>query len=87
MINNALQNKILFRSLIKLKAHLTIVISRFQVIPNLVESLIQNERARIIIIESFASIRDLAIIIQRAGEILKQTRGINALSRIFKYQL
>jgi len=73
--------------LIKLKAHLTIVISRFQVIPNLVESLTQNDRARIIIVDSFASIRNLSIIIQRAGEILKQTRGINALSRTLRYQL
>jgi hypothetical protein len=79
-------NRHIYTSIILL-ANLTIVISRLQVIPNLVQSLTQEVRARSIIVRSLSSIRDLSITIQKAEEIVKQTKGINVLSRILKSQL
>lgn len=72
------------KNLSPIKVHLVIFISHLQVIPNLVKSLTQDVRARSIIIKSFAAIRDLSIIIQKAGEIVKQTKGINALYRTLR---
>ncbi len=79
-------NRHIYTSIILL-ANLTIVISRLQVIPNLVQSLTQEVRARSIIVRSLSSIRDLSITIQKAEEIVKQTKGNNVLSRILKSQL
>ncbi|CAF1501103.1 unnamed protein product [Didymodactylos carnosus] len=46
-----------------------------QVIPNLVQSLTQDVRARSIIVRSLSAIQGLGIHIQKAGEIVKQSRG------------
>jgi hypothetical protein len=45
------------------------------VIPTLVEALTQDVKSRNTVVHAMASVRDLAITIQKAGEIVKATKG------------
>ena len=46
-----------------------------KVIPSLVKSLTQDVEARNVVVQAMSSVRDLAITIQKSGEIVKGTRG------------
>jgi hypothetical protein len=52
-----------------------IICSTEQVIPTLVESLAQDVKSRNAVVHAMSSVRDLAITIQKAGEIVKDTKG------------
>lgn len=48
----------------------------FQVIPNLLKVVEEDVKARTTLIHALGAVRDLGIVIQKASEIVRETRGV-----------
>lgn len=58
-----------------------------QVLPNLVDSLKQDVKARSVMTHAFGAVRDLTIAVQKGAEIVQQSRGMNIFDSMQTWQI